>query len=101
MQKILFASAILFGGLVATAAGAMPAGSFAKSTPGAVQIDYACGRGAHMTPYGHCRPNHWGPPPEVVYHHRRDDWNGPRHNWHGDDQQDWRRDDRRRDYYNN
>jgi hypothetical protein len=96
MQKTLLAAAILFSGLVATAASATPMASFAKPTGSVVQIDYACGRGAHMTPYGHCRPNHWGPPPEMVYHHRQDDWH--RDDWRRDG---YRHDDRRRDYYNN
>ncbi|WP_146260130.1 GCG_CRPN prefix-to-repeats domain-containing protein [Rhizobium tubonense] len=94
MKKIVFASAILFGGLIATAAGAMPATSIAQpaatSAPGVVQVDYACGRGFHVTPWGHCRPNGWGPQRAHWDDRRsRGDWDGPRHGWRGDDRRGW------------
>ena len=99
MKKIVFASAILFGAMLSTAASAMPVVSVTKPASDVVQVDWACGRGFHQTPWGQCRPNRWGPPPMRAYwgHRPSRDWDGPRHGWH-DDHRDWRR-DRYRDGY--
>lgn len=73
MKKLIIASAILIGGLVSTAANAMPAVAIAKAPTSIVQVDYACGRGYHQTPWGDCRSNGWRrppPPPRYYGHHR-------------------------------
>jgi hypothetical protein len=103
MKKMIFASVILFGGLVATAASAMPAVSFEKPASDVIKVDWACGRGLHETPWGGCRPNRWGLPPERAYFHRSwggGDWGRERHGWRHGDERDWRR-DHHRDYYDN
>jgi hypothetical protein len=98
MKRIVFATAMLFGAVLSTAASAMPAISVDMPASGIVQVDWACGRGFHQTPWGQCRPNRWGPPPVRAYWgHRPGYWNGPRHGWR-DDHREWRR-DRYRDGY--
>ena len=73
MKKLMIATAILIGGLVSTAANAMPVVSITKAPTSIVQVDYACGRGYHQTPWGDCRRNGWRrppPPPRFYGHHR-------------------------------
>jgi hypothetical protein len=58
MKKILFAIAV--AGVSATAmttAQAMPLDAPRDLNEPLVQIDYKCGPGWHVNPWGHCRPN--------------------------------------------
>ena len=92
MKNLIIASAILIGGLVSTAANAMPAISIARAPTTIVQVDYACGPGYHQTPWGDCRRNGWRrptPPPRFYGHHR------PPPPW---EHREWRR-HRHYDYY--
>lgn len=88
MKKLVIAAALVVTGFAATAANAMPAVSFSKSPSSVVQVDYACGRGFHITPWGECRSNGWRrPPPPYWGHHRPPppphwDRHRPR-DWHG------------------
>ncbi|WP_423340091.1 GCG_CRPN prefix-to-repeats domain-containing protein [Rhizobium sp. HT1-10] len=85
MRYSLIAAAVIWGGLAASAAQAMPmaAPAVAAEKATVLQVDYACGRGWHVTPGGDCRPNGWrrGPPP-------RRGWDAPppryRHHWNDD-----------------
>ena len=91
MKKIVLAAALLFGAMLSTEASAMPTVSVTKPASDVVQVDWACGRGFHETPWGQCRPNRWGPPPAPAYWgHRPRGWDGPRHGWY-DDRREWRR----------
>ncbi|MFS8048335.1 GCG_CRPN prefix-to-repeats domain-containing protein [Rhizobium sp. BR 314] len=111
MRSTVIAIAALLGGLAVSSAEAMPipavgtpAGVTTSGAP-AVNVDYACGRGWHATPWGECRPNRWGPPPPRWgyrrpppppwgwhgHRHHRDDWREDR-GWRDDG---WRR---RRDW---
>ncbi|WP_437179078.1 GCG_CRPN prefix-to-repeats domain-containing protein [Neorhizobium galegae] len=78
----------------------MPIGDIVvPAKPIAEKVDWACGRGYHMNPWGDCRPNHWRPPPPPRYYghrwDRRDRWDdrGPPR-WEGRgywrDRRDWR-----------
>ncbi|MBB3612895.1 hypothetical protein [Rhizobium sp. BK602] len=107
MKLSIFAIAAVLGGLAVSsaeampisAAGPIPAVGTAAAAP-VVKVDYACGRGWHLTRWGECRPNRWGrprgygygyyrpapPPPPWGYYGR------PHHRWHGDrwrDRRDW------------
>jgi len=99
MRKIILSAGIILSSLLANAANAMP--SAQPSIPATSllqQVDYACGRGFHLSPRGFCRPN--GPPP--LYGDRwdrRDRWEArrewrdrrewqERRNWY--EQRDWR-----------
>jgi len=79
MRISVIATALILGGVAASAAQAMPAPApvDAAKMSEVVKVDYACGRGWHMTPWGHCRPNRYAPPPR--------DWNrrGPPPGWYG------------------
>ncbi|ASW05099.1 hypothetical protein FBZ98_10912 [Rhizobium sp. ERR 922] len=97
MRSSVIAIAALFGSLVVSSAEAMPipAVGTAASAP-IVKVDYACGRGWHLTRWGECRPNRWGPPPRRWGYYRPPPpppwgWHGHRHHRDG-----WR-DDRWRD----
>ncbi|WP_092714470.1 GCG_CRPN prefix-to-repeats domain-containing protein [Rhizobium multihospitium] len=97
MRSSVIAIAALFGSLVVSSAEAMPipAVGTAASVP-IVKVDYACGRGWHLTRWGECRPNRWGPPPRRWGYYRPPPpppwgWHGHRHHRDG-----WR-DDRWRD----
>lgn len=84
MKKLIIASAILIGGLVSTAANAMPVGAVTTAPTHIVQVDYACGPGYHQTPWGDCRRNGWRrppPPPRFYGHHRPPPYWGHR-DWH-------------------
>ena len=81
MKNMLIASAILAGGLFATAASAMPAVSIERAPGVVVQVDYVCGPGFHQTPWGECRRNEYRRyAPPVRYWHRPPP---PRWGWGG------------------
>ena len=108
MRLSVIAIAAVLGGLAVSSAEAMPvpaavaipavAGTVAEAP--VVKVDYACGRGWHLTRWGECRPNRWGPPrgygwgydrpppPRGWYGHRphrdrweRDGWRERRRDW--------------------
>ncbi|WP_420885060.1 GCG_CRPN prefix-to-repeats domain-containing protein [Agrobacterium rubi] len=93
MRKIIFSAGIILGSLLANVASAMPSVQPSLPSPSVVQkVDYACGRGFHLSPRGYCRPN--GPPREYRDRwDRRDRWEA-RREWR--DRRDWRE---RRDNY--
>ncbi|UMY16583.1 hypothetical protein MMB17_18105 [Methylobacterium organophilum] len=73
--KVLAMAAAIAGGLgLATAAQAAP---FSPAPLGASapieKVDWACGPGFHLNPWGHCRPN-WGYGPRPYW---RRSWYGP------------------------
>lgn len=78
MRKTVLSVAIVVGGLLASGASAMPMAQ--PGTPNSSKIenvDYACGRGYHLSPRGFCRPN--GPPREYRDRwDRRDRWEARR-----------------------
>jgi|EndMetStandDraft_7_1072992.scaffolds.fasta_scaffold207274_2 hypothetical protein len=92
MRKTIIAMAIALSGFGVSVAEAMPMGavqSGATSNSNIVQVDYACGRGYHVTPWGDCRPN-WRRPPPPRYerrYERRYGWGHrppPRYGWRDD-----------------
>jgi hypothetical protein len=94
----MIATALIFGGLVfASSAEAMPKVTVdGPRATAVVTVDYACGRGRHVTRWG-CRPNGWGPARRV---YGRGYYDGPRRGWYGHrpwrgDWHDHRRYDRR------
>jgi hypothetical protein len=72
MKLSVIVAAFLFGGLAATSVDAMPiaAPAIAEQASPVVKVDYACGRGWHLTPWGACRPNEWRRPPPRYWGHR-------------------------------
>lgn len=76
MKLSVIVTALALGGLAASAAQAMPAPAVDRGAPSSVvNIDYACGRGWHVTPWGHCRPNErYAPPPPRYWGHRPPEW---------------------------
>lgn len=69
MRKTMIAIAIAMSGFGISAAEAMPiAAAPAGVTNNVQQVDYACGRGYHITRWGECRPNWRRPPPPRYYH---------------------------------
>ena len=77
MRKMILTAGLIFGALFGTGANAMPVGQ--PSTPSASHVqtvDYACGRGFHLSPRGYCRPN--GPPRYERGWDRRDRWEARR-----------------------
>lgn len=79
MRRLVIAAALVASGFAATAANAMPTVSFSKAPSSVVRVDYECGRGFHVTPWGECRPNRWRrppPPPPYWGHHRPAYWGG-------------------------
>lgn len=110
MRSSVFAIAALLGGLVVSSAEAMPipAVGTTAAVP-IVKVDYACGPGRHVTRWGECRSNRWGPPPRYGWgggYHRPPPpwgWHGHRDGWRGDGRRGdgWGRDrwrDRHRDW---
>jgi hypothetical protein len=88
MRKLILAATLMIAGLAGGAANAMPIGSSTVLVPSnVVTVDYACGRGYHLSPRGYCRPNRWAPPPRPRYYShrwdRRDHWHrrGPPRHW--------------------
>jgi hypothetical protein len=82
-----FGCAIAFGitAVVASteASIAMPIGATSADSSHMRKIDWACGPGLHVTPWGRCVPNYWGG--GYGYPAARG-WYGPgwRRGWHGD-----------------
>ncbi|KAA0683274.1 hypothetical protein DTW90_36595 [Neorhizobium sp. P12A] len=75
MKVSLIAGALLLAGMAAPSVDAMPlfgkmTPSLSEQLPAAVQVDYACGRGWHLTRWGSCRPNEWRGPPPGYWGHR-------------------------------
>ncbi len=109
MRKMILSVGLVLGTLFATGANAMPVGQ--PSAPQALKVqtvDYACGRGFHLSPRGYCRPN--GPPRYERGWDRRDRWEEgrgwrerqARREWRERrDHRDWREDRRwrERDHY--
>ncbi len=61
MRNVVLGAALLISGLMGASANAMPlAQPLAPDTTDIQTVDYACGRGYHLSPRGFCRPN--GPP---------------------------------------
>ncbi|MCK8779113.1 hypothetical protein M0654_03850 [Rhizobium sp. NTR19] len=99
MRGLILAAGLLIAGLTGGTANAMPAGGVSAPSSSLIQtVDWACGRGFHLSPRGYCRPNRWAPPPpprHVYRHHRRDHWDhrGPPRHWRERDRfdgRDWR-----------
>src|SRR5262245_35236467 len=65
MKISVIATALVLGGAAVSTAQAMPSPAPVDTAKASqiVHVDYACGRGWHLTPWGHCRPNRYGPPP--------------------------------------
>lgn len=93
MRTIIFSAGIILGSVFANGANAMPSVPPPIPSASAVKkVDYACGRGFHLSPRGYCRPN--GPPREYRDRwDRRDPWEA-RREWR--DRRDRRE---RRDFY--
>jgi hypothetical protein len=72
MRSSVFAIAALLGGLAVSSAEAMPipAVGTTAAVP-VVKVDYACGRGWHVTRWGECRPNRWGTAASALWLGRR------------------------------
>ncbi|MGO4352409.1 hypothetical protein AB4Z25_10765 [Rhizobium sp. RAF36] len=84
MKIITLAAALVIGGLSALSAEAMPVAPLAVDNAAAsdvTKVDYACGRGWHMTRWGECRRNDYRRhAPPVRYWHRPPP---PRWGWGG------------------
>lgn len=97
MRLSVITTAVLLGGLAVSSAQAMPtavAPAHVEKNAAVINVDYACGRGWHVTPWGECRPNGWRRPPPRYWddrrparygwheggyrHHDRDRWDRPR-----------------------
>lgn len=77
MRKMILSAGIILGALFGSGANAMPVGQPAAPLASNVQsVDYACGRGFHLSPRGYCRPN--GPPRYERGWDRRDRWEARR-----------------------
>lgn len=101
MKTLSIAAALLAGSLSIGTAEAMPSGTINVQS-NVTTVDYACGRGWHVTPWGACRPNRRRPPAVVFYggprwgwERQRRDWDGPRwrHERRWDHHRRWRDDD--------
>ena len=89
MRNIVLGAALLISGLTAASANAMPFGQpSGPAIPSIQTVDYACGRGYHLSPRGFCRPN--GPPRYERRWDRRDSW---------EDRREWRERQPRREWY--
>lgn len=95
MRMTTIALAIAMSGFGVSIAEAMPIAPVESgATKNAVLVDYACGRGYHLTPWGNCRPN-WRqpPPPRYGWRYERSygwgDRTPPRRGW--DDDRSWGR----------
>ncbi|WP_075637758.1 GCG_CRPN prefix-to-repeats domain-containing protein [Rhizobium oryziradicis] len=86
MRKIILSAGIILASLVANTVYAMPSVQSPRPAASYVEkVDYACGRGFHLSPRGYCRPN--GPPLEYRRWDRRDRWEA-RREWR--ERRDWR-----------
>lgn len=83
MKIITLAAALVIGGLSAISAEAMPVAPLSADTAASsdvTKVDYACGRGWHLTRWGECRRNEYRRyAPPVRYGHRPP----PRWGWGG------------------
>ncbi|TCR97820.1 hypothetical protein [Rhizobium sp. BK418] len=78
MRKLLITVALLAAGTTSGVANAAPVGGVAvANTSNVLTVDYACGRGYHLSPRGFCRPNRWGPPPRYYGWDRGYGWGRP------------------------
>ncbi|MDZ7927448.1 MAG: hypothetical protein U5L46_10330 [Agrobacterium sp.] len=76
MRKMILSAGLILGALFGSGANAMPVGQPAPLASNIQTVDYACGRGFHLSPRGYCRPN--GPPRYERGWDRRDRWEGRR-----------------------
>ncbi|MDP9573951.1 UNVERIFIED_ORG: hypothetical protein J2W66_004454 [Agrobacterium larrymoorei] len=89
MRNIVLGAALLISGLMGASANAMPlAQPLARDTTDIQAVDYACGRGYHLSPRGFCRPN--GPPRYEREWGGRGDWEARR---------EWRERQARREWH--
>ena len=73
MRRVVLGAVLLISGFMGASANAMPmAAPMVRSTTDIQTVDYACGRGYHLSPRGFCRPN--GPPRYERGWGRRDAW---------------------------
>jgi hypothetical protein len=104
MKKIIFAAGILASALTGIGTGSVaqaapisverpfsvPTGTASgpsvqgPASGDVVKIDYACGRGWHLSRHGVCRPNR-PPPPPPRWHRPPPRWDDRPHHWHGHD----------------
>lgn len=98
MRKLLVTIALLAAGITAGAANAAPVGSMtAPAASNIITVDFACGRGYHLSPRGFCRPNRWAPPPRRYYGWDRSyGWDRPHRGWR--EYRRYERSDRDRDW---
>lgn len=98
MRGLILSAGIVLGTLVGGAANAMPIGQPAAPAASTVQnVDYACGRGFHLSPRGFCRPNR--PPPRYERRwDRREHWRDRREWRERRERREWREHRRNRDY---
>ncbi|WP_431321089.1 GCG_CRPN prefix-to-repeats domain-containing protein [Rhizobium sp. YTU87027] len=95
MRMRMIAVAIAMCGFGVSVAEAMPVAPMnGIAAPNTVLVDYACGRGYHLTRWGNCRPN-WNRPPPPRYGWRDDrryGWGGPpRYGWRYERSYGWDR----------
>ena len=96
MRKMILTAGVILGALLGTGANAMPVGQPSAPSASHIQnVDYACGRGFHLTPRGYCRPN--GPRYERGWD-RRDRWEGRREWRERQARREWREWRDRREY---
>lgn len=89
MRNIVIGATLLISGLMGASANAMPmAPALGQDQTDIQNVDYACGRGYHLSPRGFCRPN--GPPRYERRWDRRDPWEARR---------EWREHQARREWY--
>ncbi|WP_117191386.1 GCG_CRPN prefix-to-repeats domain-containing protein [Rhizobium terrae] len=90
MRKLIIAVTLIASSFTG-AANALPLRNINPPTSSpVVTVDWACGRGYHLSPRGYCRPNRWAPPPRRHY-----GWDRPHRRWHDDRPRYWRDYDRR------
>jgi hypothetical protein len=96
MRKMILTAGLILGALFGTGANAMPVGQPSAPSASHIQkVDYACGRGFHLTPRGYCRPN--GPRYERGREWRERQARREWREWR--DRRDYRDYRDRRDYY--
>lgn len=89
MRKIVLSAALLVSALLSSGANALPIVQSGLPISSQLQnVDYACGRGYHLSPRGFCRPN--GPPRDY-----RDRWDR-RDRWEA--RREWRERQARREW---
>jgi hypothetical protein len=95
MRKIVLGAVLLISGLMGSSANAMPiAQQMIRDTTDIQTVDYACGRGYHLSPRGFCRPNG---PPRYEREWGRHEWRErqARREWHErrawEREREWRR----------